>query len=892
MSSTLSEDDIEKLFSGAPQYFARSEAHFPGAPHPSVAFPFNEELEIRDLTDHVQIEDMAWSGVTAWPHLTRDLNLDPAARKSFERHAKAHFHVRTRERPNMLSMQGLEKGTMGYQAALELPVGDSLEEEQFGFESVGTKARAVVDARKRMMSAEGHLHRLPEVEVMDRLRRNGDVYRKNDMRKRPTIETYTELFHSLMRPRDPVIDKNDHYSLINQINSLVKCLATSNVWIDLSRVEWRIRLGQILWGQTDGDELDDDTEIHDATNAAERAEERYWLLVQVLLSTELLIRLDAITADENSYNAFRPADGAYFERQANTSVKWSILLARSWLENIEVVKEEVVQKGIGKNLRPGSGWLASLVSKMVLKHSHDQETQKSTHHYTIQGRHGVRQVDGLTHFARKIQWPGIYSYESRISENAQDSVRSSSSTLATPNTTGTKSSSRSSYFGAWDVTSHHHHGQGHRVQAQRRKMAAALHASGWLSKSYVFALLLPGEALSHFLMATLLENDSEALETLGSFANLCGGFVYRGKSFWSTLCIVGRVLAAGQGATECMGWISTDVVPEDTKDGWLNIESEDVPEDLTRLGRKARIWGKKRVEKESSILGDGNENTVLPADFVVPRENSYSTPPPSITIALQTFKLLRSVENVHPSPLSELTGTPMTESPRAPDLPTHPAKFIFRVSLDGQSPEEIAFTLAYDVSFVTAHPCAPSRRVRIMKSPESPTIQQIDVSGAKEFGRASRSAHRAGHPLHKYYDYTVVHLSELIRRRQQSLADLINPDPTKKAVSRSGDKRVLVIDCITNYADQPESPMSPVLERMNSGGSTSSLALVESWGNLPGRMHLEYRKSQYGSDMEILVRALCAQKGWNALISRKKRGCLACAIREAGALGWRVIIRV
>jgi hypothetical protein len=334
-----------------------------------------------------------------------------------------------------------------------------------------------------------------------------------------------------------------------------------------------------------------------------------------------------------------------------------------------------------------------------------------------------------------------------------------------------------------------------------------------------------------------------------------------------------------------------------------------VIEDLTRLGRKARIWGKKRVEKESSILGDGNENTVLPADFVVPRENSYSTPPPSIAITLQTFKLLRSVENVHPSPLSELTGTPMTESPKAPDLPTHPAKFIFRVSLDGQSPEEIAFTLAYDISFVTAHPCAPSRRVRIMKSPESPTIQQIDVSGAKEFGRASRSAHRAGkvfptsknqpirsqrlgHPLHKYYDYTVVHLSDLIRRRHQSLADLINPDPTKKAVSRSGDKRVLVIDCVTNYADQPESPISPVLERMNSGGSTSSLALVESWGNLPGRMHLEYRKRQYGSDMEILVRALCAQKGWNALISRKKRGCLACAIREAGALGWRVIIRV
>jgi hypothetical protein len=58
------------------------------------------------------------------------------------------------------------------------------------------------------------------------------------------------------------------------------------------------------------------------------------------------------------------------------------------------------------------------------------------------------------------------------------------------------------------------------------------------------------------------------------------------------------------------------------------------------------------------------------------------------------------------------------------------------------------------------------------------------------------------------------------------------------------------------------------------------------------KMHSESRRRQFGSDMEILVRALCAEKGWDALISRRRRGCLACAIREAGALGWKVIIRV
>merc|ERR1712000_767434 len=131
------------------------------------------------------------------------------------------------------------------------------------------------------------------------------------------------------------------------------------------------------------------------------------------------------------------------------------------------------------------------------------------------------------------------------------------------------------------------------------------------------------------------------------------------------------------------------------------------------------------------------------------------------------------------------------------------------------------------------------------------------------------SAYRASHPLHKFYNYTVVHISELIERRHHPLVDFLDPAQTK--APKAGDNRVLVIDCITNYAEIP--PASPTLERVDSAGSA-------------------YSYPPQSPDMEILVRALCAQKGWNALISRRKRGCLACAIREAGALGWKVIIRV
>ncbi|EXV00614.1 hypothetical protein X797_006331 [Metarhizium robertsii] len=889
MSTTLSEEDIEKLFSGAPQFFARNESHFYGAPHPSIAFLFDEELEIRDLTDHVQIEDKAWGAMTAWPHLTRDAEHDAVAKRQIQENHKAHFHVKCRERPNMMSMQGLEKGTMGYQAALELPAGDSLEEEQFGFESLGTKAKVIVEARAHMLSHSGMLRRIPEPEVLDRLRRNSDIYRHNDLKSRTSVETYKDLFHNFMRPTNAVTDQADHCGLNNQIRALLKCLGVANVWIDFSRVEWRIRLGQVLWGENDGDELDDDTAIHDTDDAKERAEEKYWLLMQILLATELLIRLDAVTEGiEYGVTGIRPIDVVHFERAASQTVKWSLLLARSWLDNIEIVKEDDPSPVRPPAPRRGSSWLGALASRVTNRYH--KKNASLPYHYTIKGRNGERQVEGLTHFARNLMWPGIDRYETKISENAQNAIEE---------TPGRRTSSlsiisrHSSNFGAWDITCNHGKHKG-RAQAQRRRLAAALHESGWLTKSYVFGLIIPGDSLCHYLMATLLENDTEAMAKLGPFANLSGGFVYSGKSFWSTSCIVGRVLAAGKGAAECMGWVSTDVLPEDVEDGWLTIEVEDVADDIAQLGKKARLWGKKKVERESSILGNGKENFVQAADFIIPHENNYTTPPPTVYVELLSLVLTSSPEPVAATPLSEMVPTPTVEHcTKCPELISYPAGCKFFVSIGGSKEEEYQYPLTYDVNFVTAHPCAPSQRVRVVRSPvSSPTIKQIDGLGDM-MANNSRASFRTGkapcspaarHPLHKFYEFTVIHISELIKKPRTTLSEFLR-DPT---FGKAGSNRVLVIDCITGFAEQPKSPAvaeimkpssSPILDRK---GSFSAAA----------RMHLESQKRQFGSDMEIMVRAICAQRGWNAVISRRSRSCLACAIREAGALAWRVIIRV
>ncbi|KAK8070974.1 hypothetical protein PG997_011177 [Apiospora hydei] len=932
--ATLSDVEIEKLFSGAPQYFARSQGLGTGAPHlvkhPSVAFPWDEELTIRDLSDHTQIEHDAWGNVTASPRI---IHRDPWSCKSPTGKKRPHFSSKCSERPNMLSMQGLEKGSLGYQAALELAVADALQDEQYGFDSLGAKSHIVVDRRQQLVNSKDGLRGLDEAGIMELLIGCEQRYQsdRKDKTMRPT-ELHNELFSKILHPPSRLVDPSDPCSLAGQIYALVKILAVANAWIDFSRVEWRIRLGQILWGIPLDDELEDGSSINEGVDDQDRTEERYWLLIQLLLACELLIRLDIITdGDEFGAANLRMAEIHRFEKEANAS-------------------------HLTRGASTPKGWLTSLTNKMSLKHDHigshyvgshyvDSSQRHPEYLYAIKGRYTERQVEGLVQFARKLRWPDIETYVTGVSINAPAMAR------ATPINTplATSDTNRSSYFGGERKT-----GEIQRKPSRRRKVEAALHPAGWLSKSYCSGLILPGEALSHFLMSTLLENDQDAMSKLGPMSNLCGGFIYRGKSFWSTACIVGRVLAAGRGAAECMGWISTDVTPENMSDRWLNINVEDIPDDVARTGRKARLWGKTIVERESDVLGDADPSNVLPADFIIPLENNYAEPPPSnIRIELRSLDLLAPVDSAHSTPTTERDMTPFSDSSTVSAIHTYPATTSFTMTHDSlEQGQDHDFSLAKDVYFVTAHPCVPSSRVKLLKSPSSPTIQQVDVDGHDWNSKAPSSAYITGHPLHKFYSYTSIHLTELLNKSNATLEDLvganpIDPSPRRRASSTPRPSRVLVIDCITGFAP-PTSPEMASLSRVSSisadfgleplSGSTPSLRLQNpprgknggggdsatserlplnttatsvssasssSFGGrrasridpppTPGaesKMRIPSRRRQFGSDLEVMVRALCAERGWNAIVSRRRRGCLACAIREAGALGWRVVIRV
>ena len=173
-------------------------------------------------------------------------------------------------------------------------------------------------------------------------------------------------------------------------------------------------------------------------------------------------------------------------------------------------------------------------------------------------------------------------------------------------------------------------------------------------------------------------------------------------------------------------------------------------EELAKTGKKARLWGKTVVERESDVLGDADPSNILPADFIIPYENQYFEPPPSnIRIELDSLNLYAPIESIDttPSPSIYKMRSPVSfsDDKKPPEIHTYPASMTFTMTHDGiEQPQEFNFALSRDVYFVTAHPCAPSSRVKLFKSPTSPTIQQIDIGGNDQSGKPASPAHISG----------------------------------------------------------------------------------------------------------------------------------------------------
>ncbi|KAL4890694.1 hypothetical protein BDV59DRAFT_194832 [Aspergillus ambiguus] len=877
-------EDAETLFSGAPYFLLEKGKH--GHFYPQVIFPFDDhDPTIQNLWDRRALPHPSYTICTLHAHLPvpdkwviegdAPVHLNRWKRTGAPK--RATFDIGIFEVPNMLANNGKEPGTIGFRTYLEFPVGDAV--------------RYVGPERPRPMSDFLHLSTMPAVEAYDLMEHYNDPYslcedgtvhdrkkllcggpsawrrigvRDIDLRtlverlqfltnfrheilhgqktttildKESSRDLYSGLFTRFLYPPSHfmLVDVDNPHSLKVQIKALTTVLGTPGAWVNFCLPEWRLRAGQILWESTphvDGDFLDlssssDKPWLHPTL-------ERKWLLVQMVLSAELLLRLDATVRVGilNSTNDLHVSarDLQDFDRLRNGQVDWCLVSVRRFMDSFGISYSQPGSSPSpartsssmslhslyhGRNgnkddkpRHPHLAWFDNLTHRSSSPSPTAKASQaESAWHCHLMPSHIEVQIQGLTVFADSIGWPGAPNLRAHLrskleADNAAEIIADAFSRpievmpLEDPAAAFEKDEMYSRSISRRRILLHDSKAD----DQDTHKIG------GWITRSWLSGFIVPGEVINHILMATVLENDPEALATLGRIANLYGGFAYHGRSYWSKECIVGRVLSCLDGSQVCLGWAASPVVPRDSQtfepldNTWFEIGVEAPPGNLG----KPRIKVGNRLSFDSTPLGLGDLTSgafSLPVDPPMVDADA----PPHIRFESLTF----SGKDVQP-----LEGQPQVVA--------HKTSMSFTLTTATDT-IKVAFPLTYNVRFVASHECRPPGGfVSYQGSPASPALPLHH--------------HRLpGHPLHRTYGYKVVPLEALRGSHSQELY----------------------------------------------------------FGNIGvGRYEVMVVDARGSREREAFARAWCASAGYDAIIGRAKRTCLACCIREARAISVKVVIRV
>ncbi|KAJ8117776.1 hypothetical protein OPT61_g1104 [Boeremia exigua] len=889
----LSEESAKALFSGAPSLTVKIAD---GRPSPKVLYPWDSEVNHDDATDSAHIDRPSYLAATAHTHT--------ATGRSIQSEQCEHQVYRTDavETPNWLSAQGIEPGSVGFAHFVELPLADHLNTEPEYDE--GSEEFTETARNKDLFQTNPERIGIRAVNmdsVYDRLIELQDLYEAfQQSPERITIlnnqspgDLYAHLFSTFLTPPGYAGADLDPTGLQVQILAIVRILNLKGIWYDFSLVEWRIRLGQVLF--SDPEPVMED--VH-----APLWSERDVLLLQISLSCELLLRLDAISAtragevDDQAHVSAREV--ATFTSITTRKMDWDMTLARRFLENILVIKGD------------DSGALTPVPEKRglfsILGGHTPRETPTSDIIFLPQ--HQSRQLSGLLHFAESMNWPNIDTIVRSLAEklgdpdqvNEQTPQASSPSAWSfnptTPSvvsvygtplqTPRSANEHQDDYFGrVQKPIVRRGNSQSLRVPLSKTLLSlgdsskpAVVDIGGWLSRSFLTGLILPGEAISHLVMSTLLENDKLAISVLGDSADLYGGFVYNGRSWWSKASVAGRVLACSEKAQECMGWVYVHCPPQDAIDGWHSIRSEQSPISL-RVAPDMDL-----VAADSSVFPTSTDVSLKSTDFILPKDLEDVSQPPAYFLQWDLTPLnLDLIEDDTDARLSS-------------ESDVYTPSLTFQI---GGSFEEHVLTLTHEVQFVTSWPC---------------------------FTPASTSAASPRHVSKRSWTGTLSHKSskksvstKLSRRNSHGFEPLLSHPPEAAGI---GPQRTYV-DERDNEQANPSIADGPVIAHPLHASYSHRILLVTSVldtkfvtpftisanqlptcssstllreGHEEGAGHDDHKTvlvldARGFADAQLLARAWCAEKGFHAVIGRVERTCLACCIREARGLGINIVIR-
>jgi hypothetical protein len=243
--------------------------------------------------------------------------------------------------------------------------------------------------------------------------------------------------------------------------------------------------------------------------------------------------------------------------------------------------------------------------------------------------------------------------------------------------------------------------------------------------SWFTGLLLPGKSMPFILMNALIDCDGgpppEFHDLQQTASNV--GFQYRGCTYWSWECIVGKVLGAAAGVTQIAGWIGPCSASAD-------LERSEVA-----LIRQA-------PPRCNNLSPSAIRNMASNSDPIGPRQESYLVAD-YLQLSLRRNDPVDSIRierlNFAPVPSSPLGAHHQSaEEPHGRPIIVFEASITFAITV-AQRARSWKVSLRHDTPFIAAYPCQNGPHVLFadyqfqkVRVDELVEIQNWGPSGGKE----------------------------------------------------------------------------------------------------------------------------------------------------------------
>ncbi|CAZ83617.1 unnamed protein product [Tuber melanosporum] len=466
------------------------------------------------------------------------------------------------------------------------------------------------------VAARGKVRKLTMLYVLDRLRILQVKGIEEDLGQLH-MHLYDYLLHDTHR-----YDSKNHVSLDNQISDLVAALCRPS-WVNFSSSENQT-IARFLSDPNPG-----------VANS---------FFHQLLLSIELYLR---INARHQTNLAAKPLP------DMPEKIRWDLMLAQRWLENVEVEAPKKVKDGKGKR------------------------EQKSSVGFKFP--HKKTQVEALRNFAWTLKWPNMHEVEYTLSEGED------------PN----------------------------EVLEDR-----SINCMSWFT-----GLLLPGKSMPWILMNALTDCDPDVPETFHNLSQTTPnvGFQYRGHTYWSWECIVGKVLGAAAGVAQIAGWIGPCSASADLSRSEMAIINQMPPR-----GNKITPSNVRGMALNSDPLGACQ--TTYPVDDYVLLTPSTDDPVEDIRIERLNFSPAASSPKKGVPRITENGHQAAEESP----VLTFDASITFAITVERRT-RSWKVSLRHNTPFIAAYPCQNGPHVlfceyqhRVIYADKLVEIQNWGPSGGVE----------------------------------------------------------------------------------------------------------------------------------------------------------------